>query len=126
MSAFAGSGRSPSACTTTGLSSTRTPHSSAVRDVVVAVLELEAEHVLHRPADHVEVAQAGELARAAPGADQAALLVEDEERGVGRRVVVVEQLEQEAEAALLAARARGPGSRRCARWRRCGCRSSGR
>ncbi len=30
MSAFAGSGRSPSACTTTGLSSTRTPHSSAV------------------------------------------------------------------------------------------------
>ena len=30
MSAFAGSGLSPSACTTTGLSRTRTPHSSAV------------------------------------------------------------------------------------------------
>ena len=103
MSAFAGSGRSPSACTTTCLSSTRTPHSSAVADVVVPVLELEAEHVLHGAADHVEVAQPGELAGAAAGADQPALLVEDEERGVGSRVVVVEQLEQEAEPAALAA-----------------------
>src|SRR3954449_3286372 len=72
-------------------------------DVVVAVLEGEAEHVLHRTADHVGVAEAGELAGAAAGADQAALLVGDEERGVGRRVVVVEQLEEKAEAAVRAA-----------------------
>ena len=50
----------------------------------------------------------GQLARPAPGADQAALLVEQEEGGVGRRVVVVEQLEQEAEAAFRCSRARAP------------------
>ena len=61
------------------------------------------EHVAHRPADHVEVPEPGQLARTAAGADHASLLVADEERGVGRRVVVVEQLEQEREAALLAA-----------------------
>ena len=61
------------------------------------------EHLVHVAADHVLVAEPGQLARAAAGADHARVLVEDEERGVGRRVVVVEQLEQEAEAALLAA-----------------------
>src|SRR4051812_4835909 len=72
-------------------------------DVVVAALELEPEHLLHGAADHVVVAEPGELARAAAGADQAGLLVADEERRVGRRVVVVEQFEHEAEAALRAA-----------------------
>ena len=80
------------------------------------------EHLLDRAADHVLVAEAGQLARAAAGADQPALLVGDEERGVGRRVVVVEQLEEEAEAAVRAA-ARALGSRRCARSTCCGCRS---
>ena len=70
MSAFAGSGRSPSACTVTGLSSTRTPHSSAVPMWSSPLVELEAEHVLHRAADHVEVAEPGELARAPARADQ--------------------------------------------------------
>ena len=61
------------------------------------------QHVLHRASDHVEVAEPRELARAAAGADEPALLVEDEEGGVRRGVVVVEQLEQEAEPAALAA-----------------------
>src|SRR3954453_16724908 len=72
-------------------------------DVVVAVLKVEPEHLLHRAADHVGVAEAGELAGAAAGADQAALLGGDEEGGVGRWVVVVEQLEQEAVATVRAA-----------------------
>src|SRR3954451_625643 len=72
-------------------------------DVVVARLELEAEHLLHRAADHVVVAEARELARTAAGADQSSVLVADEECGVGRRVVIVEQFEDEAEAALRAA-----------------------
>src|ERR671920_1053560 len=63
----------------------------------------QVQHVLHGPADHVEVTEPGELPRAAARADQAALLVEQEEGGVRSRVVVVEQLEQEAEAASLAA-----------------------
>src|SRR3954454_23241469 len=71
-------------------------------DVVVTRLELEAEHLLHGTADHVIVTEAGELARAAAGTDQASVLVTDEECGIGRRVVVVEQLEDEAEAALRA------------------------
>src|SRR4051812_23962022 len=72
-------------------------------DVVVAALEVEPQHFLDRAADDVRVAEAGELAGASAGADQAALLVADEERRVGGRVVVVEQLEDEAEAALRAA-----------------------
>ena len=75
--------------------------------MIVALVELEVEHLLHGPADHVEVAQPGELACAAAGADQRGLLVEQEEGRVRCRVVVVEQLEQEAESALGAARARG-------------------
>src|ERR687897_221546 len=71
-------------------------------DVVVAVLELKAEHVLRGPADHVQVTEPGELARSAARPDEAPLLVEDEEGGVGGRVVVVQELEQEPEAALLA------------------------
>jgi RNase P/RNase MRP subunit POP5 len=59
---------------------------------------------LHRrAADHLLVRQAGQLLGAAAAADDAALLVADEERRVGRGVVVVEQLEEEAEAALRAA-----------------------
>src|SRR3954468_3085289 len=100
MSAFAGSGRSPSAWTVTGLSSMRTPHSGAVATwawpvsdtsprapvrgapapcgrggaVVVAVLRHEPEDLVDGAADHVRVAEAGQFAGAAPGPDQAALL----------------------------------------------------
>ena len=91
------------------------------------LVELELEDLLHRPADHVEVTEPGELARAAAGADQASLLVEEEEGRVGGRVVVVEQLEEEAEAALACsacARVWKPAVR--SRGDRCGCRSSGR
>jgi hypothetical protein len=55
------------------------------------------------PADRLLLLEAGELERAPPAGDDAALLVGREERRVGRRVVVVEQLEQEAEAAVRAA-----------------------
>src|SRR5688500_1326578 len=72
-------------------------------DVVVAILELEAENLAHGSPDDVLVAQARELARAAAGADQRAVLVGDEERRIGSRVVVVEEFEQEAESAVLAA-----------------------
>src|SRR4051812_42489436 len=81
------------------------PHAPFERraDVVVPALELQSQHLLYGAPDHVVVAEAGELARATAGADEPRLLVADEERGVGRRVVVVEQLEDEAEAALRAA-----------------------
>src|SRR3989440_11900661 len=71
--------------------------------LVVAVLELEAEHVHDRAPDHLLLSQPGELRGAAADPEQPALLVAHEEGGVGGRVVVVEQLEQEAEAALVAA-----------------------
>src|SRR4051812_11180424 len=71
--------------------------------VVLPVLEVEAEHVGDGAADDLLVGQAGQLARAAATADHATLLVAHEEGGVRRRVVVVEQLEQEPEAALRAA-----------------------
>src|SRR5436305_2384579 len=50
--------------------------------VVAAVLPLEPEHLLNGAADHVLVAEPGQLARAAARADQAGLLVADEERRV--------------------------------------------
>src|SRR5215217_777127 len=71
-------------------------------DVVASLVELELEDLVHGAPDHVEVTEPGEFPRAAPGADQAGLLVEDEEGGVRGRVVVVQQLEQEAESAALA------------------------
>ena len=48
------------------------------------------------------VGQTGEFARATAAADDPAFFVAGEERRVGRRVVVVQQLEQEAETALRA------------------------
>ena len=71
-------------------------------DGVVPVLEGEAEHLPHLAADDLLVREAGELARSAPAADDPALLVADEEGRVGSGVVVVEQLEEEREAALRA------------------------
>src|SRR6187200_59171 len=71
-------------------------------DRVVGVREAQPEHVLHGPADDALVVEPRQLERAASAADDAPLRVADEERGVGRRVVVVEQLEEEAEAALRA------------------------
>src|SRR4051812_43628498 len=72
-------------------------------DVVGAVLEHEAQHLADVAADDALVVEARQLERAAATADHAALLVTDEEGGVRGGVVVVEQLEEEAEAALRAA-----------------------
>src|SRR5262249_10324765 len=54
-------------------------------------------------ADHVFLLQAREGEGVLPAAGDAALAVADEEGGIRRRVVVVEQFEQEREAALAAA-----------------------
>src|SRR4051795_3205765 len=71
--------------------------------MVLPVVEAQSEHVADRAADDPLGVEARELARPTAGADQLALLVGDEERGIRRRVVVVEQLEQEAEPASRAA-----------------------
>src|SRR4051794_10553392 len=71
--------------------------------VGVALGELQAEDLAGRAADHVLLVEAGELEGAPAQADDPALRVADEERGVGRRVVVVEELEEKREAALGAA-----------------------
>ena len=77
------------------------------RHRVVAVGEAQAEHLLDALADHLLLLEAGEGERVLAAADHAALAVAHEERRVGRRVVVVEQFEQEREAALRAALAAG-------------------
>src|SRR3954454_4940483 len=81
-----------------------TAHSPFERhaDVILSAPEVEAENIAYGTPDHLLVGQAGELARAAPATDDPALLVADEEGGVGRRVIVVQQLKQEAETALRA------------------------
>src|SRR5437899_2256495 len=81
------------------------PHPPLERgaDVVIAVLELEPQHLTHRSAHHVVVAQPYQLPDAASTADHSRLLVADDEGGVRRGVVVVEQLEEEAVAAAGAA-----------------------
>src|ERR671937_796232 len=72
-------------------------------DVVVAVLEGESQHVAHWLAQRIRLAETGELAHALAEADHARVLVADHKGGVGRGVVIVEQLEQEPEAAFGAA-----------------------
>ena len=72
-------------------------------DVVGAVVEAQAEHLADRAADRLLGLQAGELERAAAAVDDPPVRVAGEERRVRRRVVVVEQLEQVGEPALLAA-----------------------
>jgi hypothetical protein len=72
-------------------------------DMVRAAFEVQPQHLAHLAAHDLLVGEPGELARAAAAADDAAGLVADEERGIGSRVVVVEQFEQEAEAAFAAA-----------------------
>ena len=67
-------------------------------DRIVGVVEAQAEDVAHLPADDALVVEAGQLEGAAAAADDAALGVADEERGVRGRVVVVEQFEEKAEA----------------------------
>jgi hypothetical protein len=71
--------------------------------VVLPAGEVQPENVLHLAADDLLVGEPGELARAAAAADHAALLIADEERGVRGGVIVVQELEEEAEAALGAA-----------------------
>jgi hypothetical protein len=71
-------------------------------NVVVAVFKLELQYVVYRATDHVEVSEAGQLARPAAGADEPPLLVKDEEGGVRGGIVVVEELEQEPETAFFA------------------------
>ena len=78
-----------------------------------------------RPADRLLGLQAGELERALAAVDDPPVGVAREERRVRRRVVVVEQLEQVREAALLAAArlARGKPALRSVpidRWPQCG------
>ena len=58
-------------------------------------------------AEQVLLAVAGELEDAVAGRQHAALLVADDEAGVRPRVVVVHQLEEEAEAAAPAGRSLG-------------------
>ena len=103
MSALALATTSRSPLTRTGLPSARTPHSSTVATGSLAVGEAQAQHLLHALADHRFLLQAGEGEGVLAAADHATLVVAHEEGRVGRRVVVVEQLEQEGEAALGAA-----------------------
>src|SRR3954452_19557749 len=72
-------------------------------DGIAILVELEVENFLDRPAHHVLLAEPGELAHAASDTYYARVGVADEESRIRSGVVVVEQLEQEAEAALLAA-----------------------
>ena len=65
--------------------------------------ELEAQHVAHRPADHVGSPRPVSSRTPAARADDAGVAVADDEGRVGRGVVIVEKLEQETEAAFGAA-----------------------
>src|SRR4051794_34888977 len=72
-------------------------------DGIAILVELEVENFLDRPAHHVLLAEPGELAHAASDTYYARVGVANEESRIRSGVIVVQQLEQEAEAALLAA-----------------------
>ena len=64
----------------------------------------EVEGLGDVPAHHVRLLVARELEDAVPGREDARVLVADDEARRGRRVVVLEQLEHEPEAAVVARR----------------------
>src|SRR4051794_36350591 len=72
-------------------------------DRILPLGEAEAQDLPDAAPDHALVVEAGQLEGAATAADDPALGVADEEGRVRCGVVVVEQLEEEAEAALRAA-----------------------
>ena len=78
------------------------------------------------PPDEIGVAVARQLEDAASRREHARLAVADDEPGLGRRVVVLEQLEEEAEPAAPALRRPGSRSPRTRRGRSSGGCSSGR
>ena len=84
-------------------SSARTPHSSTVATWSSPFSKLRPERLLDALADDLLLLEAGQREGVPAAADHAALAVGHEEGRVGRRVVVVEQLEEEREAALRAA-----------------------
>ena len=65
---MARAGRSPSALTSTGLFSARTPHSSDGADGILPVGPSQAEDLTHRAADDALVVEARELEGAAAAA----------------------------------------------------------
>ena len=97
----AATSRSP--LTSTGTSSARTPHSSTVSTGSSPLEKLRPEHLLDALADDLLLLEPGEGEGVLAAAHDPALAVAHEEGGVGRRVVVVEQFEQERETALGAA-----------------------
>ena len=98
--ARAGWSRRPA--TWTGTSSARTPHSST-RSIGSSSLSKSGREPSRCPGPSLRAPRARQRERVASAADHASLAVADEEGRVGRRVVVVEQLEQERETALAAA-----------------------
>jgi hypothetical protein len=79
-------------------------HAPFERDLrrVLPVEARDPERLDHVPAHQVLLAVAGELEDVAPGREHPCVLVAHHEAGVRRRVVVLEQLEEEAEAAAVA------------------------
>ena len=66
---------------------------SMVTKYIQHLEEWTGSRLLARTTRRMQLTEAGELAGSPAGADQASLLIEDEEGGVRGRVVVVEQLE---------------------------------
>ena len=81
--------------------SRRTPHSRASSTGFASEKLQRLDDVA---ADQLGLREAGQLEDAAADREHPPLLVGDEQARVGRRVVVVEQLEEEAEAAVVAGR----------------------
>src|SRR5436309_15890728 len=72
-------------------------------DMIAAVLEREAEHIAHRATDRLLGLEASQLEGPPSAIDDPPLTVTREKRGIWGRVVVVQELEQIGESALLAA-----------------------
>src|SRR4051812_15926290 len=80
------------------------PHAPLDRDLgrAVALEAGDPERLDHLAADQILFAVAGELEDVAAAGEHAGLVVADQEAGARRRVVVLEQLEEEAEPAAVA------------------------
>src|SRR5438093_10485663 len=82
--------------------STNTPFQNELRRVLLLLEPRQTEAVDGVRPEQLLLAKAGELEDATPAREDPAFAVADDEPSVGRRVVVVHQLEEEAEATALA------------------------
>lgn len=72
-------------------------------DRIVGLFELEAQDIAYWSTEDIDIREAGQFVRTTTAPDDSRLLIADEERGSGSRVVIIKEFEDKSIATLVAA-----------------------